>query len=337
MKDTILKIIQEHPDFLTKGLCFVWASYTGPLDKLYHPLYIWLIWLLNVPFRYTKVKIFWFYLFSKIDFWFLVIINHRSMSYIFMTFDDDLIKASSDSHSNCLSCSSCSRLSACSVCKTWPADIWDLADICRLYSSRRSTMFKKRLAKKKKVVQSDLSNYNSTRDGITTLHGSTAGDRPHLGGIFTDVRSIHSLRSPVTGHQAPVIFTRHWSTSHWAPGTGHQSFRHLSGEHQTPVTGHRSVCVSSIGTGHQSFRHQSPGTSHQAPVIRQQTLGSEHPMAICRQHLSSEQSFTNEPPNSGNKQRILLPLEPDFSTMSDPNIVINPPTNTWESNMHTSL
>ena len=45
----------------------------------------------------------------------------------------------------------------------------------------------------------------------------------------------------------------------------------------------------------------------------------------------------NEPQNSSNRQRRLLPFEPDFSTMSDPSIVIDPPTNTWESNRQTSL
>ena len=44
-----------------------------------------------------------------------------------------------------------------------------------------------------------------------------------------------------------------------------------------------------------------------------------------------------EPPNSMNKQRVLLPLEPDFNTMSDPNTVIKPPAYTWESNRSASL
>ena len=47
--------------------------------------------------------------------------------------------------------------------------------------------------------------------------------------------------------------------------------------------------------------------------------------------------MTNELPNSINKQRVLLPLEPDFSTMSDLSIVIKLATNTWESNRPASL
>ena len=65
-------------------------------------------------------------------------------------------------------------------------------------------------------------------------------------------------------------------------------------------------------------------------------MGSEQQVASYRQ-LSSQQSVTNEPLNSRNKQRLLQPLEPDFSTMSDPSIVINLPTNTWESYRNTSL
>ena len=45
----------------------------------------------------------------------------------------------------------------------------------------------------------------------------------------------------------------------------------------------------------------------------------------------------NEPRSSMNKQRVLLPLEPDFSTMSDPSIIIQSPTNTLKSNRSASL
>ena len=65
-------------------------------------------------------------------------------------------------------------------------------------------------------------------------------------------------------------------------------------------------------------------------------MGAEHRVASYRQ-ISSEQSVANEPPNSRNRQRVLLPLESGFSTMSDPSIVIDLPTNTWESNRQTSL
>ena len=49
-----------------------------------------------------------------------------------------------------------------------------------------------------------------------------------------------------------------------------------------------------------------------------------------RANLGSEQSFIHEvqnPPNNG----VLLPQEPDFSNMSDPSIIIEPPDNNWRS------
>ena len=39
----------------------------------------------------------------------------------------------------------------------------------------------------------------------------------------------------------------------------------------------------------------------------------------------------NEPQHSRSSQRLLLPLEPDFSAMSDPSVISGPPTNTWQS------
>ena len=42
--------------------------------------------------------------------------------------------------------------------------------------------------------------------------------------------------------------------------------------------------------------------------------------------------FTNN-----NSKRVLLPLEPDFSNMSDPNVVIKPPDNNWRSDNRQTL
>ena len=42
-------------------------------------------------------------------------------------------------------------------------------------------------------------------------------------------------------------------------------------------------------------------------------------------HKSSKQSLMNEPQNSRSSQRLLLPLEPDFSAMSDPSVIIDLP------------
>ena len=38
--------------------------------------------------------------------------------------------------------------------------------------------------------------------------------------------------------------------------------------------------------------------------------------------------FTNNPATS---KRVLLPLEPDFSSMSDPSVILEPPNNNWRS------
>ena len=61
-------------------------------------------------------------------------------------------------------------------------------------------------------------------------------------------------------------------------------------------------------------------------------LGTEYRVADYKHSLSLEQSVKNEPPSSMNKKRVLLTLEPDFNTMSDPSIVIELPTTTWKSN-----
>ena len=59
-------------------------------------------------------------------------------------------------------------------------------------------------------------------------------------------------------------------------------------------------------------------------------MGSERRLA-SQINLGSEQSFVNEPQNPSSSSKILLPLEPDFSKMSDPSVVIELP-NTWRSN-----
>ena len=162
-------------------------------------------------------------------------------------------------------------------CKTWSSTIWDLTDKYRLYCSRRSTMTKKRLAKKKKIVNLDLSN-----DGITTQHGSTAGGRPQSGGIYTDGHIIQSISPPGTGHQSPG--NRHQSSS---PGTGQPVTGHQSPVIQAPVIGEQQAPIIQCqlpdtgtrqpGTWYWSPvpRHWAQVTNHQAPVIRLQMLGSE--------------------------------------------------------------
>ena len=122
------------------------------------------------------------------------------------------IKAWWDNHPKCLFCSSCFRLSTCSICNLWSKKIWDLADKRRLYSLGKSTM-KKKLAKKTKVVHSDVSDDSSFLDGSTTSQGFTAVGKTHLGGNYMSVGGTQSMStrhqsaSPVnqaSGYQAPV-------------------------------------------------------------------------------------------------------------------------------------
>ena len=125
-------------------------------------------------------------------------------------------------------------------------------------------MTKKRLAKKKKIVDSDLADDSSTEDWMITPHGSIAGVRPQSGGIYTDGHIIQSISPPGTGHQSQ-------STSHrsFSLVTSHSSSRHpsMSIDYQAPVN-------QALGTN-----HQAPVTTHPALVIRQQMLGTEYRVA----------------------------------------------------------
>ena len=167
----------------------------------------------------------------------------------------------------------------------------------------------------------------------------TARDKTHHGGSFLDAERSKSLRQstrhrlPVTGQPGtglPVtgqpgtgqVFTSQQITSHrslsdyQAPGT-----RQL-------ITRHQSLVNQSLGIGHQSV--------HQALVITHQTSDKNDPVAN-KINRSSEQLFPRDPQNSSASKRVLLPLEPDFSQMSDPSIIIAPPSNTWVSeDKHTS-
>ena len=97
--------------------------------------------------------------------------------------------------------------------------------------------------------------------------------------------------------------------------------------------------------------HQSPGTgqfiSYQhSPFIQSPVVGlqSSYPASISSHHsrsseqrlpsndnMGSEHSFAHELPNPATFSRMILPVEPNYSQMSDPSIIIEPP-NTWRSN-----
>ena len=183
------------------------------------------------------------------------------------------IKAWWDNHPNCLSCSSCSRLSTCSTCNLWSEKIWDLADKKRLYSARKSTMRKKKQTKKRSCLFRRVWR-QLFLDGGTTPHGFTAGGKIHRGGNYMGAGGTQSMSTrhclPVTRHQAPVSFTRHWSTRHLA--TYHRSTRHgLPGTSQ-PGTG--QIITGQPGTWQPGT--SQPVTSHLIPVTRHWLSSSDY-------------------------------------------------------------
>ena len=171
-------------------------------------------------------------------------------------------------------------------------------------------------------------------------------------------------------YRGKSIFTSHWSLVTSQPATGHQSTGHwpfahwtrrhhrLATGHQPPVTGqmgithgsssqsitghrpssHRSLDLENINTGESQF---SPATGHLPPVtghqtLYQSTISDTHAIGIelttYRANLGYEQSFRHEVQNpANNSKRVLLPLELDFTNMSDPSNIIEPPDNNWRS------
>ena len=195
----------------------------------------------------------------------------------------------------------------------------------------------------------------SSLDGSSAPHGSTARGRTHLGGSQLESDSYQAIISPpvtgqdftgqpVTGHPVtgqPITsqdFTSHPVTSQPVtsqPGTSQPAT-------SQPVTGQLLP-----GTSHRSLNldYQSPGTSQfitsqQSPVIQSPVIGphSSYPASISshnssgsnrrlaiHRNLGSEHSCAHELRNPATSSRIILPLEPDFSQMSDPSVIIEPP------------
>ena len=107
----------------------------------------------------------------------------------------------------------------------------------------------------------------------------------------------------VTGH--PVTGHWRWITRHRLPSPG------------------MSQIIQSLVTGHQS--------TYQTPVSGIHAVSTEH-RTSNQSILGSEHAFVNEHQNSTpTTKRVLLPLEPDFSNMSNPSIVIEPPNINWRS------
>ena len=137
----------------------------------------------------------------------------------------------------------------------------------------------------------------------------------------------------------------HRSTSHRS--TNHQSASHWSASHRS--SGHRSTShrsTSHRSTRHRSTRHQSFTYDFQSPITNQFISGYS-PVNVPQQtyapsvsshvsqgstrrlpnihHSGYEHSEVKEFPNPATSSKQLIPLEPDFSQMSDPSVIIDPP------------
>ena len=258
------------------------------------------------------------------------------------------LKAKWDTHLSCLTCNSCTRISPCYICSSWTEKVWNLAERRRLHATRKSVMTQKRKqkkSKKSKKSQSDMSD-NGTVDGSTAPHSFTARGRTHQGGSLADLESDRALSPPVTSHQSTSHqstshqSTSHQSSSHWA--TYFRSSSRQSTSHQSPVNQSRQPGTSQLGSsqpgmGLQSFAYDlqtqiPPGyIPINVPVQSYAPSISSHISQGSVHRLSNvfipgyERSNRLELPNPASSSRQIIPLEPDFSQVSDPSVMIEPP------------
>ena len=129
---------------------------------------------------------------------------------------------------------------------------------------------------------------------------------------------------PVTGHPVtgqpvtsqPVIsqpVTGQPGTDQ--PDTSQQSFTY---DFQIPITNQFISGYSPVNVPQQTYApsvssHVSQGSTRRLPNIH---------------HSGYEHSEVTEFPNPATSSKQLIPLEPDFSQMSDPSVIINPPNST---------
>ena len=276
------------------------------------------------------------------------------------------LKAKWDNHPSCISCTACLRVSPCSICSNWTTNVWSLAEKRCLYSTRKWVMTQKRRQKKSKKTksQSDLSD-NGTPDGSTAPLSYIAQGRTHQGGSPRDLECDRALSPPVTGHPVtsqPITgqqSTGQLITSQLVTGqpiTGQQSTGQLNtGQSVTchPVTGQEITGHPVTGqalTGHPVTGHPvtghivtcQPGTSHQSFAYDFQNMPLQNYAPSISSHVSHgsicrlpnvhtpgyEHSEMSEFPNPATSSKQLIPLEPDFSLMSDPSVMIDTPIST---------
>ena len=137
-------------------------------------------------------------------------------------------------------------------------------------------------------------------------------DRPGMPGHWPPGMPSHqpslTRHSPTTGQSGGIETSR-------LPNTGHRPSSHRSLDLERLNSG--EIQESPTTRHDRSQGSRPPVTEHQN--IIQPTTSESHTFGI---ESTSKQSSTS---------RILLPLEPDFSNMSDPSVVIEPPGNNWRS------
>ena len=233
------------------------------------------------------------------------------------------LKAKWDTHLSCLTCNSCTRISPCYICSSWTEKVWNLAERRRLHATRKSVITQKRKqkkSKKSKKSQSDMSD-NGTVDGSTASHSYTARGRTHQGGSPAD------LEWPGTKP------TSHRSSSHWATYLRSS----ITGHPVTGQPGTSQLGASQPAIGLQSFAYDlqtqiPPGyIPINVPVQSYAQSISSHISHGSVRRLSNvlipgyERSERLELPNPASSSRQIIPLEPDFSQVSDPSVMIEPP------------
>ena len=267
-----------------------------------------------------------------------------------------LNKAHWDNHNKCINCSHCSRESTCSTCSSWSKSVWILAESRRILAARKKAM----TVRKKSQDPSISSEERKNKLGALPHKAVLAGERPILvatpwvlvpkgvcpqatghwatltGLPTTDPPTAGQLpngeedtsgRPGMPGHRPPGM------PGHWAPATGQSPSTGQMGKKETsslPITGHRPSSHRSLeldrlnsreiqespSTGHaRSPSNRPPGTGHQN--IIQNIASDSHTFGV---EFTSKQQST---------PRVLLPLELDFSKMSDPSVVIEPLGNNW--------
>ena len=264
------------------------------------------------------------------------------------------LKAKWDTHPSCLSCNSCTRISPCSICSSWTAKVWNLAERRRLYATRKAVMTQRRKQKKSKKTkksQSDMSD-SGTVDGSTAPNSYTSRGRIHQGGSPEDLESDWALSPSVTSHRStshrsashPVTgqlitvqsFTGHPVTGH--PVTGHPvTSQPVTSQPGTSQPGTSQLGFSQPGIGLQSFAYDPqtqipPGyIPINVPIQSNAPSISSHISHGSVRRLSNvlipgyERSERLELPNPASSSRQIIPLEPDFSQVSDPSVMIEPP------------